>query len=268
MGWRNEMGRRPRGPVVPGLDPGAPYFARLSSRSALYSELRLLLEGLDRPLASREYRALVTEENRLVRGAGATRVKLWEQLHSRYRLDREDPLFGAFWIEWRLSRSEPERGLTAYVLFALNDRLVMDLGTDWLFPLLRRAPVKVRVEDVQAFLRGAEGRHPEVAAWSAETNLAWAQKYLASIRDFGLAEGVVRKRTVRPALHAAPVRLLVRALRLAGASPLELVQSRAFRLLGIDGREVIEALGELNRLGALRFRMQGDVIELSLEEAA
>jgi hypothetical protein len=268
MEKRSKLNRRPHRPVLPGLSPAAPYFARLSSRSALYSELRLLLEGLDRPLASREYRALVLEENRLLRGTASTRLKLWEQLHSRYRLDREDPVFAAFWAEWSQSRSEPERGLTAYVLFALNDRLVMDLGTEWLFPLLRRAPAEVRVEDVQAFLRRAEARHPEVAAWSSETRLAWAQKYLASIRDFGLAERVVRKRTVRPALHAAPVRLLVRALRLAGASPLDLVQSRVFRLLGIEAHEVIDALGELNRLCALRFRMQGDVIELSLEEAA
>jgi hypothetical protein len=234
----------------------------------LYSELRLLIEGLDRPLTSREYRSLVLDENRLVRGAAATRLKLWEQLHSRYRLEREDPVFASFWAEWRRCGSEPERGLVAYVLFALNDRLVTDLGTEWLFPLLRRAPAEVRVEEVQAFLRRAAVRHPEVAAWSDETNLAWVQKYCASIRDFGLAEGVMRKRTVRPALYAAPVRLLIRALRLAGTPPLELIQSRVFRLLGIESSEVIDALGELNRFGDVRFRMQGDVIELALEEAA
>ncbi len=177
-------------------------------------------------------------------------------------------MFAAFWLEWSRSRSESERGLAAYVLFTLNDRLVTDLGTEWLYPLLRRAPAEIRVEDVQAFLRRAEARHPEIAAWSAATSLAWAQKYCASIRDFGLAEGVLRKRTVRPALYAAPVRLLIRALRLSGAPPLDLVQSRIFRLLGIDANEVIDALGELNRFGGLRFRMQGDVIELALEEAA
>jgi hypothetical protein len=57
-------------------------------------------------------------------------------------------------------------------------------------------------------------------------------------------------------------------LRLTGASPMELVRSRLFRLLGIEPHEAIDALGELNRLGALRFRMQADVIELNLEEAA
>jgi hypothetical protein len=266
MGKRYELGWRPRGLLLPGLDPEALYVARLSSRSALYSELRLLIEGLARPLASPKYRCLVMEQNRLARASSSARLKLWEQLHARYRLDREDPAFAAFWVEWSRSRSEPERSLVAYVLFALNDRLVTDLGTEWLFPLLRRAPAEVRVENVQAFLRRAEARHPEVAAWSAATRLAWAQKYCASIRDFGLAEGVVRKRTVRPALYAAPVRLLAWAVRLAGASSLELVQSRIFRLLGIDSNEVIDALGELNRLGALHFRIQGDVIELALDE--
>jgi hypothetical protein len=40
--------------------------------------------------------------------------------------------------------------------------------------------------------------------------------------------------------------------------------SPMFRLLALDGIEVIDALGELNRQGELRFRMQGDVIELEV----
>jgi hypothetical protein len=40
--------------------------------------------------------------------------------------------------------------------------------------------------------------------------------------------------------------------------------SPIFRLLALDGIEVIDALGELNRQGELRFRMQGDVIELEV----
>jgi hypothetical protein len=49
---------------------------------------------------------------------------------------------------------------------------------------------------------------------------------------------------------------------------LEIVRSRAFRLLALDESEVIDALGELNRLGALRFRMQSDVVELDVRESA
>ena len=188
-------------------------------------------------------------------------------MHARYRLDSADPLFTAFWQEWRCSRTEAERSLTAYILFALNDRLVTDLGTEWLFPLLRRAPAELRVGDVRAFL-GLARQHPEVGKWSEATTVAVAQKYCASIRDFGLANGIVRKVTVRPALYGSPVRLLVRALRLVGVPPSGLVQAPIFRLLGVDTTEVVDALSELSRMGALRFRIQGDVVDLDLREVA
>ena len=252
---------------LPGLASAERYSSRLSARSALYTELRLLLDGREAALASEDYRSLVIKENCLARGSVSARQKLWKELHARYRLDGEDPLFAAFWQEWRSSKTEPERTLTAYILFALNDRLVTDLGTDWLFPLLRRSPAELRVGDVRAFLARAR-QHPEVAKWSEETTAAVARKYCASIRDFGLAKGIVRKVTVRPALYGSPVRLLVRALRLAGTPPFALVQAPIFRLLGTDTTEIVDALGELSRTGALHFRMQGDVVEIDLREAA
>ena len=253
---------------IPGLDPETPYFSRLSARSALYTELRLLLEAQDSASSSEAYRKCVIEDNCLARTSVSARRKLWEELHSRYRLDAGDPLFSAFWTEWKRSGSETERSLTAYVLLALNDRLVADLGTDWLFPLLRRAPVEIRVADVLAFIARSAEQHPEVLNWSEQTTRAVAQKYCASIRDFGLAAGGANKKTVRPALYGAPVRLLVTALRLVGTPLMELVGAPAFRLLGIDLSEVIDALGELNRQGELRFKMQGDVVEIELPEAA
>ena len=252
---------------IPGLASAEPYSSRLSARSALYTELRLLLDGREDALTSADYRHLVIEENCLARGPVSARRKLWEELHSRYRLDGADPLFGAFWQEWRRTEAEPERSLTAYILFALNDRLVTDLGTEWLFPLLRRSPAELRVGDVRAFLARAR-QHPEVAKWSEETAAAVARKYCTSIRDFGLAKGVVRKLTVRPALYGSPVRLLVRALRLVGTPPFALVQAPIFRLLAMDTSEVVDALSELSRTGALCFRMQGDVVELDLRRAA
>jgi len=253
---------------VPALDPDAPYYSRLSARSALYTDLRLLLGDRDRVLSCDAYKALIIDENCLARSSTAARRKLWTELHSRYRLDANNELFGAFWKEWRLCASDSEKSLTAYILLALNDKLVGDLGTEWLFPLLRRAPAEVRASDVRAFIQTSARKHPEVSKWSHETTLAVAQKYCASLRDFGLAKGRIKKNTVRPALYGAPVRLLVRALRLVGTAPLDLVRAPIFRLLGIDAAEAIDALGELNRVGALRFRMQGDIVELELAEAA
>ena len=260
-------GAFPQATQVPGLDPDAPYYSRLSARSALYTDFRLLVEAQDAALTAERYRGLVVDDNCLARSSVASRRKLWKELRSRYRLDAGDPLFSAFWAQWQHSDSETERTLTAYVLFALNDRLVADLGMGWLFPLLRRAPMEVRVSDVRAFLVRSAEQHPEVLDWSEETTRAVTQKYCASIRDFGLAAGAVHKRTVRPSLYGAPVRLIVTALRLIGTPFLDLVKSPVFRLLGIDSSEVIDTLGALHRRGDLRFRMQGDVVEIDLPEA-
>jgi hypothetical protein len=250
--------------VVPGLVATTPYAARLSSRSALYDELHQLLDEAGPALTSAEYRAKVVEENKLSKRTMAARKKVWEELKKRYRLDAGDPLFDAFWTEWTRSGSDAERSLTAYGLFALNDRFVADLGTEFLYPLLRRAPAEIRLADVEAYIARAVDTHPEIRGWSPKTRLAVAQKYTASIRDFGLARGTVKKFSVRPALYGAPIRLIVRALRLAGLAPLSIVQAPGFKLLCVDTNDVIDTLGEMNRVGALRFRMQGDVVELDV----
>jgi len=254
--------------VAPGIDPASPYFSRLSARSALYGELYQLLDADTDRLTVADYRALVLRTNVLGRSSSSARAKLWQELKSRYRLDGNDPLFAAFWGEWRRSESDPERAQTAYVLLALNDFFVANIGTEWLFALLRRAPAEIRVADILAFIARSEAAHPEVRAWSVKTRLAVAQKYAASIRDFGLAKGTSRKATIRPALYASPVRLLIRAQRLAGVGLLDIVRARIFRLLALDETEVIDALADLNRLGAIRFRMQGDVVELDVREGA
>ena len=248
--------------VISGLDPTSPWAARLSARSALFTELETLLAGLEEAPPRPGFRSRVIDDNVLARSSAAARAKLWEELSKRYVLDPEHPLFAAFWTEWRRCTSTAEQALSVYVLLALNDRLVADLGTSWLYPRLRNAPSELRVDNVGSFISQGSQHRPEVLAWSPKTRLSVAQHYLASIRDFGLARGVARKVSVRPALHAAPMRLLLNALRLVGRAPHEVLQAPEFRLLGVGPGEVVDTLAELNRRGDLRFRMQGDVIEL------
>ena len=251
--------------LIPTLNPDAKYYSRLSARSALYTDLGLLLDGIQEPQRSSYYRSRIIQDNILARASTSARKKIWKELKSRYLLDQNHPLFGAFYTEWIRCESEPERGQTAYILFALNDRLVANLGMKWLFPHIRRAPSEIRVQDVSNFIEQSKDEHPEIAGWSPETKKRIARHYMASIRDFGLAQGKVKKTTQRPALYASPVRLLIRALRLAKVKPMAIIRSNIFRLLGLDGSEVIEALGELNRRGCLRFKIQADIIELDLD---
>ena len=146
--------------IIPGLDPETPYYSRLSSRSALYTEFHLLLNGQQAALSSAEYRSLVLQHNCLARASVSVRRKLWKEIKARYRLDSDDPLFAAFWAEWRRCESESERGLTAYILLALNDRLVTDLGTEFGVEVARSGETTSHVfrGSVRVQSTGADGK--------------------------------------------------------------------------------------------------------------
>jgi Putative inner membrane protein (DUF1819) len=256
--------RRASGTQVPGLSSEAGLIARLSARSALYTDFQVLLHSRPQAMTFAEYRRAVLEENALARGSEAARKKVFQELKGRYILDAEHPLFTAFWQQWVRCGSDHERALTAYVLLALNDKTVAVVSMEWLFPHLRRAPSDLRIRDLEAFLQQlGQTAHPEVARWSPITLTRVAQHYLASIRDFGLATGTIRKIAHRPALYGSPVRLLLRALEILRVPPLQVVRHESFKILGIAPDEVIDALSQLNRQGDIRFRMQANVVELS-----
>ena len=249
---------------IPGLDPRGRFLARISTRSALLTDFELLLDrSKDRSLVG--FRGAVVDENRLARASLSARLKLYKELKGRYLLDEAHPLFAAFLAEWKPDDPAQVRALTIYILFALNDRTVARTSWEWLFPHLRRSPSQLRLGDLETYLRRlGEGAHLEIADWTPKTLTRVAQHYLASIRDFGLATGSVKKVSVRPALYASPMRLLIRALELMRVPTRNVARHESFKLLGIAPDEVIDALSELNRQGALRFRIQADVAELSL----
>ena len=250
--------------AIPALDESGRLLARISSRSALATDFNVLMERVPEYRAD-SFRSAIVDDSVLARTSASARAKLYKEIKGRYILDLQSPLFAAFLNEWRAHPDSHDRQLLAYVLFALNDRTVFVTSREWLFPHLRQASSELRVGDLMVFFQKIGKRdHPEVADWTPTTITRVAQHYLASVRDFGLATGGTRKIAVRPSLRAAPIRLLLRALLLSGVAATEIVRHDAFQILGIPPREVVDTLSELNRHSTVRFRMQADVIELSL----
>jgi len=254
----------PKSSVVAGLEAKGRMLSRLSARSGLLADFCRVLEGggVDRPT---EIRRIILEDNVLGRPTSSARSKLFKELRSRYLLNAEHPLFIAFLEEWSSAGHLEERDLLVFVLLALNDLTVMTITCEWLFPRLRGPNLQLRVEDLKIYLAQL-GRtsHPEVSHWSPSTLARVAQHYLATIRDCGMARGTIKKVAHRPALYSSPVRLLIKALRLANVPITDLVRHEAFKIAGIAPFEVVDVLTELNRQGSLSFRMQADVVELKL----
>ena len=263
---RSRFEHRTATPVTPGslavLD--VTYVSRLATRASLYSDLRTLLAAVPLAAPRERYRRAVIEENALGRRTRAARAKAWKELAPRYGINGATPLFRQFLYEHGRASSENDRAITAYLLFALRDRLACDLGIDWLYQYLRAAPAELRTADVLAFLNAREQSHPEIAAWSPSSRENIASHYLSALKEFGFARGAQKKMSVRPAPGAAPVRFLLRALLLAGPGTLAAVQSPLFRLLGLSLDETGDLLFQLHADGAIRFQLQGDIVEIDL----
>jgi len=239
-----------------------PYVSRLATRASLVADLQALLAAVREPVPRAEYRRQVIEENVLSRRTAAAREKAWKELAVRYGVDGSSPLFRTFLEEYRRALFARDRELTAYLLFALHDRLVCDLGTDWLYEYLRAAPAELRTVDVLAFISSREPSHPEIRGWSASSRENIASHYLSALKEFALARGTQRKTSVRPTPGPAAVRFLLRALLLNGSSKQAAIQSPLMRLLGLTLDETVSLLFRLNAEGTLHCRIQGDVVEL------
>lgn len=88
--------------TVPGLDPATAYTSRLSARSALYTELHLLLEGERRTVLCR------ISKHRGSRKQGIATIGLipeqaLERVEEQIQTRRDRPTVFGIWSEWRRS---------------------------------------------------------------------------------------------------------------------------------------------------------------------
>lgn len=245
---------------LPALSSDSRCLARISTRSALFADLNQLLSATQ---DSGYFKQLIIEDNVCLRRTSSARRKLYQELKGRYLLNLTIPAFAAFLNEWQRSENEADRRLLAYVLFCLNDKTVYAISKDWLFSLIRKPAAPMQITELTDFLnRLAKSTAPEIGNWSATTLERVVQHYLASVRDFGFAEGKQKKTSVRPSVGAPPTRLLVELLRLNGVVDKSIIAHPAFRMFGIAENEVYDHLKTLHQQGGLHFKMQGDIIEL------
>jgi hypothetical protein len=240
------------------------YLARLAGATAMWVEMQTLLAHGIAGKSKTELQSLVVEGNILAKRTRANRLEVWKKLSARYLLDPEHPAFRAFLENFYLETSTSQRGLLAYLLFAANDALVRRIGVEWLSPRFSKSGSVLKTEDLEAFVVRLGTEQPSVAQWSVTTRRRVLQHYLGAVRDFGLAQGKMQKRVLRPHVGSRPTVFAIRLAALQGLKPREVVQSEWFRLLGLDLNSTLTKLYQLNAEGLARFRVQGDVIELSL----
>lgn len=227
-----------------------------SSRSVMLGELSQLLDALPVDASRADYRTAIVEENVLAKPTRSTRVTTGRYLAQLYGLDPEVPLFRVLRRLWAFERS---RG-GGRPLLALLTALARD-------PLLRitAGPVLglgageelVRTEFAASIRRGTGVRFNDAVLNKVAVNAAtsWTQS--------GHLEGRMHKvrRLVSPTPAAVALALWLGESE--GLAGLRLIDSRWAAVLDVPGGEMLEHASCASRLGLIRLRAAGNVVEAS-----
>ncbi|MCL4552491.1 MAG: DUF1819 family protein [Candidatus Marsarchaeota archaeon] len=239
-----------------------PISARLAAAGSRRSELEALLAIAPSDAGIPELRQLILESNVAGKSSAVSREKVWAQLRQRYVLDLQVPEYRGFAEGMRATNNPSERGLLCFLMFARTDRLFRELTLACVSPLFTKQGTPVDTVNVDDYLKGIVARHG--FSWTEETRVTVRQHALSALKDFGVLVGGVKKRTARPRPGQETTLFSVRLAKLEVLTDRQVLESQWFRLLGLNTDRVIELLYVANRAGKLNFRMQADVVELSV----
>lgn len=230
----------------------------------MWTEMHALLDhGIEGATAA-DIRTLIVEANVLAKRTLENRIRVWRKLRERYLLDPSLPAFRYFLAAYYREHSASQQGLLGYLLFCFSDPLTRHLGVTWLAPRVARPGTALRIEELTVGFDALAKEIPSLAQWTPTTRLRVFQHYLGAVRDFGLAEGTLLKRSLKPHVGGHVLVYAIRLAELQGLRPFDALQSVWVRLLGLDLDATITRMYQLNAEALARFRMAGDVVELSL----
>ena len=227
-----------------------------SSRSIMLRELSELLNALPVDASRADYRTAIVEENVLAKPTRSTRLTAGQCLTQLYGLDPEVPLFRVLRRLWAFERSNPHgRPLLGLLTALARDPLLRITAGPVL--ALGAGEELVRTE-FAASIRHATGRRFNDAvlnkvAINAATS--WTQS--------GHLEGRMRKirRLVSPTPAAVALALWLGECE--GLVGLRLIDSRWAAVLDVPGGAMLEYATHASRLGLIRLRAAGNVVEAS-----
>lgn len=245
------------------LAPDAqPITARLAAAGSRRFEIEALLGTAPPDASVDELRELVLRANVAGKGSAASRAKVWWQLRARYMLDPSIAEYRAFASALRAGDGHAERGLVCFLMMARSDRLFREVALECVSPYLARGGTVIENEPVDRALRSRLAGAG--LTWSEETIETVRQHFFSALKDFDLIRGSRTRRTVRPRPGAPTTLFAARLGRCEGLTDRQVLESRWFRLLGLDGSQVADLFYAAQRAGILGFQMQADVVELRL----
>ena len=239
-----------------------PITARLAGAGSLRLELEALLAAAPTHASSDDYRNLLLKENVAGKASAMGRMWAWKRLKLRYALDPTLVEHQAFVKAMRSSPDPTDRGLVSFLMFARTDRLFREVTLERVSPHLQNEDTTIEPSAIEVAVRSR--MQTAGLCWSAATLERAHNHLLTALKDFGVVRGSRHRRTIRLRPGGQTTLFACWLGHYQGLTDRQVLDSPWFRLLGIDFQQTADLLYVAHRQGLLGFRMQADVVELSL----
>jgi hypothetical protein len=214
-------------------------------------------------------------ENLLGKGSAARIAKLLGAVNRRV-INAQDSLSFPLLLAKFLASDVPAaaKAQLLFILALREDAAFAEGYQHLVVPALtgvsRRVPAK---PDIVAFLETAVGSHPEVAKWTGQTRLRWAEGFRLVLREVGM---ITRAKGNQEMLNSPVVRdetisFLCHALADSGVSGWSILRHEIVRPLLLTEVDGIRAARALNVRSWWTYAQNGEIVEFrrnhpSLEE--
>ncbi len=242
------------------------YTSKIIKAGALLADTKTLLAHWDSGTTAGENLDRIRREN-LFGKASRSRVEDILGIF-RQRYLKEEPVARALvaLVEHRFPAAALDRIL--YFHSAQSDPLLHDVVAEWLVPLQGRGISDIDVDELHRLLSRWVAEGKTTAGWSGETTQRVAQGLFATLRDFGVLQGAVRKRIAPAYLPVSAFAYVMFYLKQHQPSGARLIEHPDWRLFFLPREGVERFLFEAHQCGLLEYHAAGSVTRLSFPAAS
>ena len=244
----------------------SPLSARNSSKGALVREVYTIFQAVSNGLSVENLRQTVVEGTLLLHSSYETRRSIWNHINRRYFA------FNNEWVVRSLAEASKE-GMNspsflslAYLYFVLRDRLTFKFVTGPLWERWKDRITPIDKGDFLSFLGRESQEYSIIDRWYDSTKRKLASNMLSALRDFGVLQGVMRKKIQRPTIAPETVFHLLSILIIEGLRGQNIIEAPDWRMFLWTNADIAHALNELSSRRWIGFEKTGRTVIIELKK--
>ena len=247
------------------------YTSKIIKAGALLADTKTLLANWDIHRAVSDNLEQFHRKN-LFGKASRSRVEdILRIFHQRYLAD--EAVTKA--LVYLVNKDFSSEGLNRILFFhaAQSDRLLHDVVTDLLASMYEIGRYEVSTNDVKTWISKQISEGKTQGEWSDTTITRCARELLATLRDFGILQGAVKKRLTPSFVPVAAFAYIALYLKQRQPSGTKLIRDPEWQLFFLPDKAVERLFVEAHQAHLLEFYAAGSIIRIdfsteSIEEYA